>query len=75
MAGPAVLTVADTIARSIPGAELVELADCGHVTYAEQPAAFADVLAPSHSRFAALSSHRPTTRDQNSGWGVKPSRA
>lgn len=32
------------IAASVPGAELVELADCGHVTYAEQPDAFADAV-------------------------------
>jgi pimeloyl-ACP methyl ester carboxylesterase len=25
----------------VPDAQLVELADCGHVTYAEQPDAFA----------------------------------
>jgi len=29
------------IASSVPGAELVELPNCGHVTYAEQPDAFA----------------------------------
>lgn len=35
---------AKVIAGSVPGAELVELPDCGHVTYAEQPAAFADAV-------------------------------
>lgn len=32
------------LAASIPAAELVELPDCGHVTYAEQPDAFADAV-------------------------------
>ncbi len=30
------------IAASVPSAELVEFSDCGHVTYAEQPDAFAE---------------------------------
>jgi pimeloyl-ACP methyl ester carboxylesterase len=33
--------IADTLAANILGAELVELRGSGHVTYAEQPAAFA----------------------------------
>lgn len=32
------------IASSLSSAQLVELADCGHVTYAEQPDAFADAV-------------------------------
>jgi pimeloyl-ACP methyl ester carboxylesterase len=32
------------IAASVPSAELVEFANCGHVTYAEQPDAFADAV-------------------------------
>lgn len=32
------------IASAVPSAELVEFADCGHVTYAEQPDAFADAV-------------------------------
>ena len=32
---------ARVIAGSVPSAGLVELPDCGHVTYAEQPDAFA----------------------------------
>jgi pimeloyl-ACP methyl ester carboxylesterase len=32
------------IASSVPSAELVEFPDCGHVTYAEQPDAFADAV-------------------------------
>ena len=32
------------IASSVPSAELVEFADCGHVTYAEQPDAFAEAV-------------------------------
>ena len=35
---------ARVIATSVPGAELVEFPDCGHVTYAEQPDAFADAV-------------------------------
>ena len=32
------------VAASVPSAQLVELADCGHVTYAEQPDGFADAV-------------------------------
>jgi pimeloyl-ACP methyl ester carboxylesterase len=32
------------IAASVPGAELAEFPDCGHVTYAEQPDAFAEAV-------------------------------
>lgn len=32
------------IAEHVPSARLVEIPDCGHVTYAEQPAAFADAV-------------------------------
>jgi 3-oxoadipate enol-lactonase len=32
------------IAAAVPNAELVEFADCGHVTYAEQPEAFANAV-------------------------------
>lgn len=32
------------IAASVPGAQLVEFPHCGHVTYAEQPDAFADAV-------------------------------
>lgn len=32
------------IAASVPGAQLVELPNCGHVTYAEQPDDFADAV-------------------------------
>jgi pimeloyl-ACP methyl ester carboxylesterase len=32
------------IAASVPSANLVEFADCGHVTYAEQPDAFAEAV-------------------------------
>jgi pimeloyl-ACP methyl ester carboxylesterase len=32
------------IAASVPSSELVEFPDCGHVTYAEQPDAFADAV-------------------------------
>src|SRR3954447_26375513 len=35
---------AKVIAAAVPSATLVEFADCGHVTYAEQPDAFADAV-------------------------------
>lgn len=38
------MRIADVLADAIPGAELVELRRSGHVTYAEQPAAFANTL-------------------------------
>jgi 3-oxoadipate enol-lactonase len=41
---PSLRRIADTIAASIPDAELVELRGSGHVTYAEQPEAFAAAL-------------------------------
>ncbi|MEP6600107.1 MAG: alpha/beta hydrolase, partial [Actinomycetota bacterium] len=51
---PALRTIAHVLADSLPDARLIEIPDCGHVTYAEQPAtfaravrAFAGELAPS----------------------------
>jgi 3-oxoadipate enol-lactonase len=41
---PALMGIADRLAAGIPGAELVELRESGHVTYAEQPEAFADAV-------------------------------
>jgi 3-oxoadipate enol-lactonase len=38
---PALRTIAHVLADSLPDARLIELPDCGHVTYAEQPATFA----------------------------------
>jgi pimeloyl-ACP methyl ester carboxylesterase len=38
---PVLMRVADRLAEGIPVATLVRLQACGHVTYAEQPAAFA----------------------------------
>jgi 3-oxoadipate enol-lactonase len=38
---PTLRSVAGTLARSLPDARFVEIPDCGHVTYAEQPEAFA----------------------------------
>ena len=42
---PALLAVAHRLAAVLPDARFVELADCGHVTYAEQPDAFAAAVA------------------------------
>lgn len=41
---PVLMRIADLLAAGIPGAELVEVRGSGHVTYAEQPAAFADAV-------------------------------
>jgi pimeloyl-ACP methyl ester carboxylesterase len=41
---PFLQSTARVIAGSVPGAELVEFPHCGHVTYAEQPDAFADAV-------------------------------
>ena len=38
---PAMRSIAATLARSLPHARLLELDDCGHVTYVEQPDRFA----------------------------------
>jgi pimeloyl-ACP methyl ester carboxylesterase len=38
---PSLMRIADVLAARIPDAEMVELRGSGHVTYAEQPAAFA----------------------------------
>jgi pimeloyl-ACP methyl ester carboxylesterase len=38
---PTLRAIAGVLAENIPDARFVELAHCGHVTYAEQPAAFA----------------------------------
>jgi 3-oxoadipate enol-lactonase len=46
---PALRSIARRLAAGLPDARFVELADCGHVTYAEQPEAFARVV----STFAA----------------------
>ena len=42
---PVLRRVAQVIAESMPNARLVELAGVGHVTYAEAPEAFADLVA------------------------------
>lgn len=49
------LTITRTLAAGLPDARLVELDHCGHVTYAEQPAEFADAV----SRFVAELDRRP----------------
>jgi 3-oxoadipate enol-lactonase len=46
---PSLRTFAHRLAETLPDARFVELADCGHVTYAEQPDAFAGAV----STFAA----------------------
>jgi 3-oxoadipate enol-lactonase len=41
---PSLRAVARRLAAGLPDARLVEIEDCGHVTYAEQPDAFADAV-------------------------------
>ena len=52
---PALQSVARQLAAAVPDARLVDIADCGHVTYAEQPEAFAHAIAT----FAAELERRP----------------
>ena len=56
-ATPSLRAVAHRVAAALPDARLIELADCGHVTYAEQPEAFAHAV----STFAAELDRRPAT--------------
>lgn len=42
---PTLRDVARRLAAALPDADFVEFEDCGHVTYAEQPAAFAEAVA------------------------------
>jgi pimeloyl-ACP methyl ester carboxylesterase len=41
---PSLRSIAHRLAAALPDARLVELAECGHVTYAEQPDAFASAV-------------------------------
>ena len=41
---PALRSIAKQLAAALADARLIELADCGHVTYAEQPDAFAHAV-------------------------------
>ena len=60
----ALRSVAYRLAAAIADARFVELEDCGHVTYAEQPDAFAHAV----SVFAAdLDRHTAIPSDQNGG--------
>ena len=54
---PVAAAIAHRLAAALPDARLVELDDCGHVTYAEQPDAFAHAV----SMFAAELDRRPAT--------------
>ena len=54
---PALRSVAHQLAAALPDARFVELADCGHVTYAEQPDRFAHAV----SVFAAELDRRTAT--------------
>ena len=54
---PALRSVARRLAAALPDARFIELADSGHVTYAEQPDGFAAAV----STFAAELDRRPAT--------------
>jgi pimeloyl-ACP methyl ester carboxylesterase len=54
---PALRSVAHRLAAALPDARLIELADSGHVTYAEQPDGFATAV----STFADELDRRPAT--------------
>jgi pimeloyl-ACP methyl ester carboxylesterase len=54
---PSLRAIAQRLTAALPDARLIELADCGHVTYAEQPDAFADAV----STFAIELDRRPAT--------------
>ena len=60
---PSLRSVAHRLAAALPDARFVELDDCGHVTYAEQPDAFADAV----SVFAAELDAAPGLRSEHHG--------
>ncbi len=49
-------TAARQLARVVPGARLVEIADCGHVVYAERPGEFARAVTDFGAEIDALTS-------------------
>jgi 3-oxoadipate enol-lactonase len=49
---PMFRAIVGILAERLPNAELVELQDCGHITYAEQPAEFAAAVASFAQRLA-----------------------
>jgi 3-oxoadipate enol-lactonase len=60
---PSLRSVAHRLAAALPDARLVELADCGHVTYAERPNEFAHAV----SVFAAELDRRGATAPRKEG--------
>jgi pimeloyl-ACP methyl ester carboxylesterase len=63
---PALRTIAATLARTLPDARLLELADCGHVTYVERPDEFAAAVR-TFAAGAAAGLNRPISRAGCSG--------
>lgn len=57
---PTLRRIAGVLADGIPTAELVELAGAGHVTYAEQPEAFAQAVIQFGRRLGLLQPADPT---------------
>ena len=70
---PSLQAIARVLAGSLPDARFVELANCGHVTYAEQPEDFADAVAtfadelarhtPLAARYEVTAARSPATDD------------
>ena len=54
---PALRSIAHRLAAALADARFIELADCGHVTYAEQPDMFARAVAAFASELTAPAAH------------------
>jgi 3-oxoadipate enol-lactonase len=59
---PSLRSVAHRLAAALPDARFVELADCGHVTYAEQPDAFTNAVSVFATEIDAGQAGAPNTR-------------
>ncbi len=66
---PSLRATARTLAEHLPDVRFVELDDCGHVTYAEQPAAFAQAVSTFADELSSSSKLRrmPSTSTSASG--------
>jgi hypothetical protein len=62
---PALRAIATRLARALPNPRWIEFADCGHVTYAEQPERFAAAVAV----FAHEIFHTATPNLARAEWG------
>ena len=59
---PSLRSVAHRLSAALPDARFVQLADCGHVTYAEQPDAFAGAVSVFASELDSRSNQATTAR-------------